>query len=1347
MHRSFDVRKFIPALFIGILSMLFVFSSTLIAQDLQIHYINVQQGQGVLIVGPNGTTVLFDAGYEFKGTDEVVPYLQGLGIPASQGLDYIIASHRDTDHYRGLTEVINHGYDSPNVFDNGSDKYNIYVQEFLDAAATTTAGGVQAMPLGYEIDLGNGAKATCVAANGSVLGAGAVPNGTDNENDRSICLLVQYGGFDFLCHGDMGGGADDYDCTGRGTSQVNIETPMVQALMPGGAFPMLTSYGVEVAHIAHHGSESSGNADFMNALSPAVACVCVGAGQSTNWYHPRKDVIESVFLAQAPCVVVPPALVLQTEEGSPTGEKTSFAGYSVGDIVITTDGGTTYTVNGSGAVSQGPDERTGANLPQTFTFDEYAGGDPAPYIYSIRQENLGDTSVEILWSTNEDADSAVKYGTASGTYTETASDVTLTTSHALTLTGLTSGTTYYYVVESTDGASNTSTSNEYSFTTTGGGTGGGGEVVFSEIYYDTVGTDSVEEWIELFNGTGATVNLGGWTITDNNGTGGTLTIPAGTTIRPGTYLTIAANQGGFTALYGFEADLYTSMPGLNNGGDALILKDGGGTEMDAVAWEGGASSGVPAGWGSTSDPWAGTGNTIVRTDPTVDGNTYADWSYAPNNGDPQVQPEGPEAVLFSELYYDTIGTDNVEEWIELYNTSSSDADLGNWTIVDNNGTGWTYTFPAGTIIKAGTYLTVAMNQGGFTAIYGYEADLYGALPYLNNGGDALILKDGDGNEVDAVAWEGGASAGIPDGWGSTSNPWTSTGNTIVRADVNVDTDTYEDWTYAPNNGNPQVQGGASGPSILFSEIFYDTPGVDADEEWLELYNVSNGNVDLSNWTIQDNNGTGWTYTFPAGTVMRGGSYLTVAMKQSGFTALYGYDADLYGALPYLNNGGDALILRDAESNEIDAVAWEGGASQGVPEGWGSTSNPRADTGNTIVRIDTAVDTDSYQDWSYATDGGTPQTQVTPGNILFSEIFYDTPGNESIEEWFELYNNSTFTVNVGGWTITDNNGTGFTYTIPDGTTMEPGTFLTIAMNSGGFTALYGYEADLYGSLPYLNNGGDTLILYDPDHNVKDFVAWEGGASQGIPEGWGSTSQPWASGGNSIVREDYTVDTDTYEDWTYAPDNGDPWTQAMGVPDTTPPVISSVISDAITIDGASIQWGTDEPADSVVEYGTVSGVYSLSAGDAGLVTDHTVNLTGLEPGTTYYFIVKSTDESGNQAVSDEYSFTTLEIMTNTLELEKYKKANDVHAIATITVTDRNGQPVSGAVVKATWSLSCTESVEVVTDAAGVATFMSCRSHPNKWSFTLTVDSIEADGFYWDAENSELSENINKHKHKDY
>jgi len=54
--------------------------SIAVAQQLEIHYINVGWGSSVLVRGPNGTTVLIEAGNTGKGTSRVVPYLQSIGI-------------------------------------------------------------------------------------------------------------------------------------------------------------------------------------------------------------------------------------------------------------------------------------------------------------------------------------------------------------------------------------------------------------------------------------------------------------------------------------------------------------------------------------------------------------------------------------------------------------------------------------------------------------------------------------------------------------------------------------------------------------------------------------------------------------------------------------------------------------------------------------------------------------------------------------------------------------------------------------------------------------------------------------------------------------------------------------------------------------------------------------------------------------------------------------------------------------------------------------------------------------------------------------------------------------------
>ena len=162
-------------------------------------------------------------------------------------------------------------------------------------------------------------------------------------------------------------------------------------------------------------------------------------------------------------------------------------------------------------------------------------------------------------------------------------------------------------------------------------------------------------------------------------------------------------------------------------------------------------------------------------------------------------------VLFTEILYDTPGTDADEEWIELYNTTPSQIDLSGWSITDNNGTGRTFILPSGLTIGPGAYITLANQSDAFFQLYGYEADVYGSLPALNNNGDALVLFDPLDNEIDRVAWEGGAGAGLPDRWNSATEPLALRGQSVARADIHIDTNTFADWIVAPNNGHPETQ--------------------------------------------------------------------------------------------------------------------------------------------------------------------------------------------------------------------------------------------------------------------------------------------------------------------------------------------------------------------------------------------------------------------------------------------------------------------------------------------------------------------------------------------------------------
>jgi parallel beta-helix repeat protein len=97
--------------------------------------------------------------------------------------------------------------------------------------------------------------------------------------------------------------------------------------------------------------------------------------------------------------------------------------------------------------------------------------------------------------------------------------------------------------------------------------------------------------------------------------------------------------------------------------------------------------------------------------------------------------------------------------------------------------------------------------------------------------------------------------------------------------------------------------------------------------------------------------------------------------------------------------------------------------------------------------------------------------------------------------------------------------------------------------------------------------------------------------------------------------------------------------------TPPVISSIVIDAITNTSAVITWITDQPSDSLVEYGTTAN-YDLSMPDTSMVTSHSITLTNLTMGTTYHFRVTSTNSYGLSSSSADDTFTTPSPITLTI-----------------------------------------------------------------------------------------------------
>lgn len=88
-----------------------------------------------------------------------------------------------------------------------------------------------------------------------------------------------------------------------------------------------------------------------------------------------------------------------------------------------------------------------------------------------------------------------------------------------------------------------------------------------------------------------------------------------------------------------------------------------------------------------------------------------------------------------------------------------------------------------------------------------------------------------------------------------------------------------------------------------------------------------------------------------------------------------------------------------------------------------------------------------------------------------------------------------------------------------------------------------------------------------------------------------------------------------------------------------LVSAPVATDVTTKKAVINWVTARTSDSRVAFGTESGKYlDTEVSSSNHVSEHSLTLTNLSPGTTYYYVTRWTDEDGNLGSSEEATFTT-------------------------------------------------------------------------------------------------------------
>lgn len=252
-------RWFTSALLAAIATIALTATAALAAGNgkLQIHHMKIGQGDGTLLISPNGQTALFDDGV-YTNCTYIKSYVQGLGIAS---VDYHFLSHYHADHLGciddlaavGIT-VLTAGYDRGNSYSSAT--YTAYTTT-LGAKRTTIAKG---QTITLDAGSANPVTVTCVDLNG----AGVYSVSGSDENAKSAVYKVSYGGFDEIVGGDL---------TGSTANGNDVETTIGPEVGD-----------VEVYKVHHHGSAYSSNDNWLNAISAEVGIIMCGDGNSYG--HP-----------------------------------------------------------------------------------------------------------------------------------------------------------------------------------------------------------------------------------------------------------------------------------------------------------------------------------------------------------------------------------------------------------------------------------------------------------------------------------------------------------------------------------------------------------------------------------------------------------------------------------------------------------------------------------------------------------------------------------------------------------------------------------------------------------------------------------------------------------------------------------------------------------------------------------------------------------------------------------------------------------------------------------------------------------------------------------------------------
>ena len=445
------------------------------------------------------------------------------------------------------------------------------------------------------------------------------------------------------------------------------------------------------------------------------------------------------------------------------------------------------------------------------------------------------------------------------------------------------------------------------------------------------------------------------------------------------------------------------------------------------------------------------------------------------------EPMGPTSrrtgLVFSEVMYHPKAADAAGEleFIEIHNADSIFEDMSGWQLKG----GVQYTFPQGFRLPAGDVVVVASHPERLKSAHGITNVVGPFTGSLGNSGDTVRLTDASGAiKLDLTYGNRAPWPVAADGTGHSlalRNP--SYGESDARA-----------W------GQSETVGGSPGRletlsthphrGVVINEILAHTDLPQLD--YVELHNRTPSPVDLSGCFLTDDLATN-RFRLPPGTILPARGFLAFDETQLGFR---------------LAAAGETVLLINPDATRVIDVVRFGAQENGVASG----RSP--DGADTFRRLDHPTPGAANAPWRL-------------DDIVINELMYAPISGDSSDEYIELFNRGTATVDLAGWRFVD----GISLKFPTGTIVPAGGYLVVAKDSARLLGNYpqlnaaNLRGDYQGSL---KDSGDHVALAKPDDivstnafgelstNLIHIVVLEVAYGTGLR--WG----PYASGGGSSLE---------------------------------------------------------------------------------------------------------------------------------------------------------------------------------------------------------------------------------------